>query len=166
MKLGLGTDLGGYAIMIGGTSGAHLNSFSLVDVLTHGRACAVMNPYYTVFFAPAIEEKVRVVGQVFKKYGYIQADLSALKGRELGETVAQGMIELSKAIGFPTCLSAVPGIKEEHVVRCLTAAKNPQLDMKLRNMPVSLHADIVDEYMGPILRSAWSEDFTLIKCME
>jgi alcohol dehydrogenase len=166
MKLGLGTDLGGYAIMIGGTSGAHLNSFSLVDVLTHGRACAVMNPYYTVFFAPAIEEKVRVVGEVFKKHGYIQADLAALKGRELGETVAQGMIELSKAIGFPTCLSAVPGIGEEHLVRCLTAAKNPQLDMKLRNMPVSLNAGIVDEYMGPILRSAWSEDFTLIKCME
>ncbi len=40
MKLGLGADLGGYAIMIGGTSGAHLNSFSLVDVLSHGRACA------------------------------------------------------------------------------------------------------------------------------
>jgi alcohol dehydrogenase len=36
--LGLGTDLGGYAIMIGGTSGAHLTSFSLVDVLSHGRA--------------------------------------------------------------------------------------------------------------------------------
>ena len=31
--LGLATDLGGYAIMIGGTNGAHLTSFSLVDVL-------------------------------------------------------------------------------------------------------------------------------------
>jgi len=39
--LGLGTDLGGYAIMIGGTSGPHLGSFSLIDVLSHGRACAI-----------------------------------------------------------------------------------------------------------------------------
>ena len=29
--IGLATDLGGYAIMVGGTSGAHLTSFSLVD---------------------------------------------------------------------------------------------------------------------------------------
>jgi len=30
--------------MIGGTNGAHLTSFSLIDVLTHGRACAMLNP--------------------------------------------------------------------------------------------------------------------------
>ena len=29
-SIGLGTDLGGYAIMIGGTNGAHLNSFSFL----------------------------------------------------------------------------------------------------------------------------------------
>ncbi len=39
-RLGLATDLGGYAIMLGGTNGAHLTSFSLVDILSHGRACA------------------------------------------------------------------------------------------------------------------------------
>jgi len=164
-KLGLGTDLGGYAIMIGGTSGAHLNSFSLVDVLSHGRACAVMNPYYTVFFAPAIEDKLKTVGRSYRKYGFIDSDVEKLSGRELGVAVAQGMINLSKAIGFPTCLSAVPGMGSEHLERCLTAAKNPQLDMKLRNMPVPLHAGIVDEYMGPILRAAWEERFELIKNM-
>ena len=115
MKLGLGTDLGGYAIMIGGTSGAHLNSFSLVDVLSHGRACALMNPYYTVFFAPAIEDKLRVVGAVYKKHGYIDADLDKLKGRDLGVAVAEGMVNLSKAIGFPTKLTDVAGITEAHV---------------------------------------------------
>ena len=72
--LGLGTDLGGYAIMIGGTSGAHLSSFSLVDVLSHGRACALMNPYYTVFFAPAIQEQLRVVGRIYRKHGYMDKD--------------------------------------------------------------------------------------------
>ena len=64
-----------------------LNSFSLVDVLSHGRACALMNPYYTVFFAPAIQEKLRVIGEVYKKHGYIQADLDKLCGRDLGVAV-------------------------------------------------------------------------------
>ncbi len=166
MKLGLGTDLGGYAIMIGGTSGPHLNSFSLVDVLSHGRACALMNPYYTVFFAPAIEDKLRVVGAVYKKHGYIDADLDKLKGRDLGVAVAEGMVNLSKAIGFPTKLTDVSGITEAHVDRCLTAAKDPQLEMKLLNMPVPLKASQVDDYMGPILRAAWEGRFELIKSLD
>jgi len=45
VPVALGTDLGGYAIMVGGTSGPHLNSFSLVKYVSHGRACALMNPY-------------------------------------------------------------------------------------------------------------------------
>jgi len=163
--LGLGTDLGGYAIMIGGTSGAHLTSFSLIDVLSHGRACALMNPYYTVFFAPAIEDQLRVIGRIYKKYGYIDADLDNLSGRELGLAVARGMVEFSRFLEFPTCLSEVAGITDIHIDRCLTAAKNPQLDMKLRNMPVPLNADLVEEYMRPILEAAWGGEFEKIKSM-
>ena len=163
--LGLGTDLGGYAIMIGGTSGPHLNSFSLVDVLTHGRACALMNPYYTVFFAPAIENKLRVIGGIYKNAGFIDEDLERLSGRELGLAVARGMIEFSRFVGFPTSLSEVPGVQEEHITRALNAAKDPQLDMKLKNMPVPLNAGLVDEYMGPILEAAWSGELEKIKNM-
>ena len=92
LVVGLGTDLGGYSIMIGGTSGAHLTSFSLVDVLSHGRACAIMNPYYTVFFAPAIERPLKLVGNIFKAAGYTDADIEGLTGRELGMAVAEAMI--------------------------------------------------------------------------
>lgn len=163
--LGLGTDLGGYAIMIGGTSGAHLNSFSLVDVLSHGRACALMNPYYTVFFAPAIEEKLRVIGGIYKRCGYVEEDLDALSGRELGLAVARGMIRFSAFLDFPTCLKEVQGVREGHIERCLTAAKDPQLDMKLRNMPVPLNAGLVEQYMRPILEAAWNGDLNKIKNM-
>ncbi len=161
--LGLGTDLGGYAIMVGGTSGAHLSSFSLVDVLSHGRACALMNPYYTVFFAPAIEKQLRVIGNIYKKHGYLDAPIDKLKGRDLGLAVAGGMLELSAFLGFPVRLNQVPGITGKHIERCLTAAKNPQLDMKLRNMPVPLHAGLVDQYMAPILEAAWDGDFSKIR---
>jgi alcohol dehydrogenase class IV len=161
--LGLGSDLGGYAIMIGGTNGAHLNSFSLVDVLPHGRACAVLNPYYTVFFAPAIEERLRAVGEIYRRAGYVTADLTALHGRDLGRAVAEGMVALSRDIGFPTTLAEVGGFTDDHVARCLAAAKDPKLEMKLKNMPVPLAAETVDDYMGPILDAARTGDFALIR---
>ena len=161
--LGLGTDLGGYAIMIGGTNGAHLTSFSLVDVLSHGRACAMMNPYYTVFFGPAIQPQLRMLGRIYDKYGFMTRSFAGLEGRELAVAVAEGMNNLARRVGFPTTLNEIGGFGEEHIKRALEAAKNPQLEMKLKNMPVPLTSDMVDEYMGPVLRAAASGDFSLIK---
>jgi alcohol dehydrogenase class IV len=161
--LGLATDLGGYAIMIGGTNGGHLTSFSLVDVLSHGRACAIMNPYYSVLFAPAIEKPLKLVGRIFKDRGYTGANIDNLSGRGLGMAVAEAMIAFQRKIGFPSTLGEVPGFGDAHIERALTAAKNPQLKSKLENMPVPLTADMVDEYMGPVLQAAKTGDLDLIK---
>ena len=163
LALGQGTDLGGYSIMIGGTNGGHLTSFSLVDVTSHGRACAVMNPYYTVFFAPAIEPALRVVGQIYKDVGLTDANLDSLSGRALGETVAEAMFALSRRIGFPTKLSDLPAFTDAHITRALAAAKTPQLKMKLENMPIPMTAEMIDVYMGPVLQAAKTEDLGLIK---
>ncbi|GHU17345.1 hypothetical protein FACS1894163_08140 [Spirochaetia bacterium] len=163
--IGMSTDLGGYAIMVGGTHGPHMTSFSLVDLCGHGTACGLMNPYYAVFFAPAIEKQLRIAGNIFKKYGYISEDLDKLSGRELGLAFAKGMVAFGKAIGAPTTLKDLPKWNDGYVDKILTAAKDPQLDMKLKNMPVPLTAFKVDEYMGPIIRAAASGDFSLIKQM-
>jgi alcohol dehydrogenase len=159
----LATDLGAYAIMIGGTNGGHLTSFSLVDVTSHGRACAITNPYYTVFFAPAIEPALRLLGEVYAQAGLTDADLDDLSGRALGEAVAEAMFELSRRIGFPTTLAELPAFTDAHIERALAAAKDPQLRMKLENMPVPLTADMIDEYMGPVLWAAKTGDLSLIK---
>ncbi|MFO7975185.1 MAG: iron-containing alcohol dehydrogenase [Candidatus Hydrogenedentota bacterium] len=164
--IGLGTDLGGYAIMLGGTNGAHLTSFSLVDLLPHGRACALMNPYYTVFFAPAIEDKLREVGEIYKTAGYTKANLSSLHGRDLGMAVAEAMVNLSRDIGFPTTLEEVPGFTSAHIERALSAAKSPKLAMKLKNMPVPLTSEQVDDYMGPVLEAARTGEFDVIRNLE
>jgi len=159
----LGTDLGGYAIMIGGTNGGHLTSFSLVDVLSHGRACAIMNPYYTVFFSSAIEKSLKLLGRIYKENGLIDKDMEGLTVREMGEEVARGMLNFAKRIGFPTSLNQVEGFTDGHIERALNAAKDPQLKMKLENMPVPLSADMIDEYMKPILVAAKSGDLSMIK---
>ena len=158
-----GSSLGAYAIMLGGTNGAHLTSFSLVDILSHGRACAMMNPYYTVFFAPAIQGALKKVGEIYQKAGYLDANISALNGRDLGIAVAEAMVAFEKSIGFPTRLKEVPGFTDEHIVRALDAAKNPQLRMKLENMPVPLTAEMIDEYMSPVLMAAREGDLAVIK---
>jgi alcohol dehydrogenase len=161
--LGLATDLGGYAIMLGGTNGGHLTSFSLVDLLPHGRACALLNPYYTVLFAPAIQGPLRAIGRIYHQAGLSQVDPGLLTGRELGLSVAQAMLELSRRAGLPTTLRQVDGFTEAHVLRALTAAKDPQLKMKLENMPIPLTADLVDKYMGSVLEAATTGDLTLVK---
>lgn len=161
--LGLGTDLGGYAIMIGGTNGGHLTSFSLVDILSHGRACAIMNPYYTVFFGPAIQQQLQMLGKIYGKYGLMDKGITGLGGRELAIEVAKGMVNLATRVGFPTTLGEIQGFSDDHIQRALEAAKNPQLEMKLKNMPVPLNRDMIDEYMGPILQSAVAGDFSVIK---
>ena len=166
VALGLGTDLGGYAIMIGGTNGGHLGSFSLVDVLSHGRACAVLNPYYTVLFAPAIQDQLKSIGTVFSDAGFISENIDTLEGRSLGEAVAKGMIAFSKSLDFPATLGEA-GATEAHIERMITAAKNPQLESKLKNMPTPMDSSKgdVDTYMRPVLNAALTGDFSLIKTM-
>lgn len=160
--LGLATDLGGYAIMIGGTSGAHLTSFSLVDLTAHGTACGIMNPYYAVFYSPAIQDQLIVVGKILEKHGFITKDVAALEGRERAVAVSEGLIAFGKSINAPTKLSDLKGFSEKHVERILNAAKEPQLEMKLKNMPISMTAEDVDTYMAPIIRAAVNGDLSLI----
>jgi len=161
--IGLGTDLGGYAIMIGGTNGAHLNSFSMTDILSHGRACALMNPYYVVLFSTSIGERLREVGKIYQRAGYLQEDLEQFNGRKLSELLARAMMRLSEDIGFPTTLKAVPGYTETHKFKCLEAAKNPKMESKLKNMPIPMAAADVDESMGSVLEAAESGDLERIK---
>lgn len=161
--LALATDLGGYAIMLGGTNGAHLTSFSLTDILTHGRACALMNPYYTVFFAPAVRDPLALLTAVCHEAGLADESITGLSGRAAGEAAADAFRALEKKVNNPTTLAEVPGFTEAHIDRALAAAKDPQLRMKLQNMPVPLTAEMVDDYMGPVLEAAKTGDLSLIK---
>lgn len=161
--LGLATDLGGYAIMVGGTNGAHLTSFSLVDVLPHGRACAILNPYYTVLFSPAIQDQLRKLVRIFHRYDLADAASAGLEGESLGIALARGLIALSQRVGFPTTLSEAEGLTSGHLEKALQAAKDPQLASKLKNMPVPMSPDMVDVYMRPVLQAALTGDLEGIK---
>ena len=177
IALGLGTDLGGYAIMIaktnpetnsverGGTNGGHLGSFQLTDYLSHGRACALLNPYYTVLFANAIEDQCRIIGKIYQKYSYIDSSLNLdkLTSRELALEVAKGMIALSKKIKFPTALKDTD-VPKERIAVMVEQSENPQLSSKLKNMPVPMNVDKGDvrRFILPTLEAAYAGDLDAV----
>ncbi len=161
--LGLATDLGGYSIMLGGTNGGHLGSFSLVDVMPHGRACAILNPYYTVLFSEAIQDQLKQLAPTFEEAGFLDKDTEKLSGRELAEAVANGMLSLMDSIDYPLSLKEA-GVEEERIDVMIEAAKNPQLKMKLQNMPKPMDAEAgdVDNLMRPTLEAAYKGDLSLV----
>lgn len=161
--VGLGTDCGGVSIMKGGTNGAHLSSFSLMDILPHGRACALLEPYFLVFFSPAIEDRLRPVAEIYHRAGLLDKCTANLHGLELGLEIARAMVAQSEQLGFVTRFCDVPGFCDNHIKRILSAAKQPALASKLQNMPVPVTADMVDEYIGAVLLAAKNGDFSLIK---
>lgn len=161
--LGLGTDCGAVSIMIGGTNGAHLSSFSLVDVMPHGRACALLEPYFVVFFSPAIEDRLRPVAEIYRRAGFMTQGPGSLHGCKLGLAVAQAMVAQSRKLGFVTRFADVPEFTDAHIARILSAAKQPALASKLQNMPVPMTAQMVDEYIAPVLHAAKTGDFSLIR---
>ena len=122
-----------------------------------------MNPYYTVFFAPTIQQPLRLVGKIYREAGMTESDIDSLEGRELGVAVAEAMFELARRIAFPTRLSEVDGFSPSHIDHALATARNPQLKMKLQNMPVPLTAEMLDEYMRPVLEAARDGDLSLIR---
>jgi len=161
--MGIATDLGGYALMLGGTSGAHLNSFSMVDLTSHGRACAILNPYYTVFYSPAIQNQLEKLAPIFKPY---MPKITGTDPRSLGEAVAQAMLNFYRYIGFPVKLTQLKGYDSGLIDKILNDAKNPQLAMKLKSMPVALDPENVDQFMYPILKAAESGQLNLVKNMD
>ncbi len=160
-EIGLATDLGGYAIMLYGTSGPHLNSFAFVDILSHGRACSILTPYYTVFFAPNIENKLRKIALLYKKV--LSSDTVKLDSRELGLAVARAMLNFSMEVGFPIRLEDVKGFDDKYIEKALEMAKNPVLRSKLENMPVKMDVGDVDKYMGGVLLAAKKGDIDLVE---
>ncbi len=153
--VGLGTDLGGLSIMLGGTNGPHLNSFSFVDVVSHGRACGLLNPYYVVLFAEAIESRLIPVGRLLQQAGWLTGPFEGKKGRDLALAIASGLMAFSRALQAPVALSEIPGFGPAHLARALAAAQDPALESKLKNMPVPMTREDVRRVMKPLLEAAW-----------
>ena len=151
--LGLATDLGGYAIMLGSTNGPHLNSFSLVDLMDHGVAVGILNPYYTYFFSEAVPERVKNLNAILNRAGYLE---DGHPFNSVGEAYVYAIHGFMKRVGAATSFSEITNFDVPHIDRMLAAAKDPQLAVKLKAMPIRMSVEDVDIYMKSILDAAYS----------
>jgi alcohol dehydrogenase len=72
------------------------------------------------------------------------------------------MTGLLESVGVPTALGAFEGFEPGHIDRAIAAAKNPQLAMKLKAMPMPMDAAAVDKYMRPALEAAAAGDIAKV----
>jgi hypothetical protein len=139
---------GGYAIMLGGTNGGHLTSFA-GRYLESRPGLRLMNPYYTVFFAPA--SRSAAWSRDSRKPATSRRTFASTAG--LGSPSPRHVrLRQGNRLSHRWL---VPGFTRGHIDRALTAAKSPQLKMKLENMPVPLTAERIDDTMGPILKQPY-----------
>jgi alcohol dehydrogenase len=62
-----------------------------------------------------------------------------------------------------TRLGEVPGFTQGRIDRALAAARNPQLRMKIQNMPVPLEPETVERCMRSILEAARDGNLAAIR---
>ncbi|MBM3709211.1 MAG: iron-containing alcohol dehydrogenase [Actinobacteria bacterium] len=173
--VGLATDLGGYALTKGWTNMPHINSFGIVDIVSHGRACGLLNPYYTVFFAHAIREKLIKLITIYRSYvddenlyifDYLEEDskgsIKDISSRKIGEILAKAMVNFSSKLGFPVKLDQIKSFSDMHIDRMLEIAGSPRFENRLKNMPIPLEGKMVDKYIRGVILAAKSGDFSLI----
>lgn len=149
-KMALACTLGGTVIVYKSTGGPHMNSFSWFDVMPHGDATGLMLPYYTAYYAPAIEAKLRKV-----------ADLLGVEVTgSVGRAVAEGLMAFYERLDFPTTLQAVPGFDPAIIDKAIADAAQNQ--MKLDNMPRPIPAEKKNEILRTIIESAVTGDLDAI----
>ncbi|MGI6642387.1 MAG: hypothetical protein ACOX48_13005 [Limnochordia bacterium] len=94
------------------------------------------------------------MARIFEEAGYLSSDAQGLTGRDLGLAVAHGMLSFLESLGYPTSLQELPGFDYRFVEQALAAAADPQLAMKLQNMPIPFTSADIDRYMRPLLDAA------------
>ncbi|MEA4884687.1 MAG: iron-containing alcohol dehydrogenase [Clostridia bacterium] len=82
---------------------------ALAQIPGHMRASAIIAPYLVGAFVNRAERRVRAIGEIYQRAGYIQKDMDGLSGRKLGAAVAGGMLRFMIGSGYPTSLPSVPG---------------------------------------------------------
>jgi alcohol dehydrogenase len=122
-----------------------------------------MNPNHVVPFAPAVGQLLWMLANVFKDARLTEADMDALSGRDLSMAAPKAIVELSQRAGFRTTRGEVEGFAQRYMAGTFTAAKSPQLKMKLENMPVPLTGQMVDDCRRSALEATRTGDLGLIK---
>ncbi len=164
--LGLATDLGGYAIMIGGTNGAHLTSFSLVDILSHEDQRRHHEPYYTACCSPRPSSRRSCWSRASSNCRVCTGGHDQLAGRALGSRWRCAMMTFQESIGFPVSRTMCPGSPMATSARAgaaRTRSSRAELENSARRASPPTWWTVL---AGPVLRAAQTSELSLISNLE
>jgi alcohol dehydrogenase len=126
--MSLASTLGGSVLFYKQAGLPHLNSFSWSNVMDHGEAVAVMLPYYTVYYAPNISEKIK--------------NLTALMGiKESGDMIKgfiNGLFDFYRKINFPFTLKEFKNFSKDLIEKATQDASQNRMKLEASPRPVPI----------------------------
>ncbi len=143
-KMSMASLLGGTVLFYKQAGGPHLNSFSWCDVMDHGEACAVMLPYYTAFYAPAVVDKIKTLSEILK----------ISDSGNIAKDFAEGLQNFYKKLNFPLTLKEFKNFSKELIEKAVADAS--QNKMKLEAMPRPIPLQKCDETLRTIITGAYN----------
>jgi alcohol dehydrogenase len=141
--MSLASTLGGSVLFYKQAGLPHLNSFSWSNVMDHGEAVAVMLPYYTVYYAPNIAEKMKKVAEL----------MSIPESKDLTEDFVQGLFAFYKKVNFPLTLKEFKNFSEDLIDKAVRDAS--QNKMKLEASPRPVPPERSSEVLRTIIEGAY-----------
>jgi len=148
--MSLASTLGGSVLFYKQAGLPHLNSFSWSHVMDHGEAVAVMLPYYTAYYAPMIQEKIKVVARL----------MGIPDSKDLTMSFIEGLLDFYRKIDFPTALKEFRNFSVDLIKKAAREAS--QNRMKLEASPRIVPQEKSEEILYTIIESAYQGSFEKI----
>jgi alcohol dehydrogenase len=156
------SDAGGICLMTAMPNGGHLGSPYLPPNFNHTLICAVLNPYYLVFYSSAIENKIAKIAEVLKRCGFLSLDANELSLEGLAEAVSDAICDFYKKLNIPSSLSKIESFDENTAAVLREYAKKALVAAGFEQIPVHLDLLNVSKYLRLVYEAAFTGDKTLI----
>lgn len=156
----MASDIGGIALMTAKPNCGHLNA-NLCATSSHSTLCAVLNPYYAVFYSGTTGSKLAKIAEVLSNCGY-DAPGSVDDPRALSESVAEALMQFYRKLKVPTKLSEIPGFDETKLAGLVESATKELARSGFRQLPVELNLINASKYLRLLYQSAFTGDCSLI----
>ena len=145
--MSLASTLGGSVLFYKQAGLPHLNSFSWSNIMDHGEAVAVMLPYYSVYYAPYISQKMKKVAEL----------MGIQESRNMTRDFAEGLFNFYRRIDFPFTLKGFKKFSEDLIDKAVRDASQNRMKLEASPRPVPpeksqevLHIIIEGAYQGTI----------------
>jgi alcohol dehydrogenase len=158
----IASDISGIALMTAKPNGGHLSVNAIPRGMSRPLVCAILNPYYLVFYSTAIENRVAKIANLFVARGFMEAPETKLSGRELGEAAAEAINKFYRTLKIPSRLSEIPNLDENVCSALLEGARKELSKSSFKQLSVGLTLLNTAKYLRLVYQAAFAGDYPII----